>query len=386
VGVRDASILARQKIVTNKEPLLVLTSFLARGGAEHTLFETLRLLQDRFSITLVTLAPHRPELGDRRADFLQITERILCLGDLVHPAVMPGILASLLHSTGARILHNSNGTTLFYEFIPGLKQTFPELRVVDHLYDHQVGYIDRYNPELLASVDACVAENHRIAKVLVEERGWPRERVPVIWPCGRRRDAFPEQGAMAEIRRRLRRELRIAPEDLLILTAARMHGQKRPLDLVYLARRTQDLHQVHYLLVGGGDLADEVDAAIAAQPAANIRRLPFRTDIPQLIIAADVGCLVSDYEGLPVFMLECLQAGRPFLGTDVGEMGNVLRDTGAGLVVDTPGDLEALEDQIRSFLDTSLWTDLAEKAMAAGEGFEVEGCAESYAAAFLGED
>ncbi len=393
IGIRDASVFERvptggtkkERHAGAKEPLLVTTSFLARGGAEHTLFETLRALRGRFAITLVTLAPHRPELGDRREDFREITERLLCLGDLVHPAAMPGILDSLVRSTGTRILHNSNGTTLFYDFIPRLKQTFPQLRVVDHLYDHRVGYIDRYDRALMDSVDACVAENRRIAQVLVEERGWPEERVPVIWPCGRRADAFPDRHGVVRVRRELRQELRVAPEDLLILTAARMHPQKRPLDLVHLARRTQDLHQVHYLIVGGGELEEEVDEAIAAQPGVNIRRLPFRTDIPELIVASDVGCLVSDYEGLPVFMLECLQAGRPFLGTEVGEMGHVLRETGAGLVVEKPGDLDALEDQVRGLLDTSLWTDLAERAAEAGDRFEVEACAERYAAAFLGE-
>ncbi len=385
VRVRDAAKLPRTPLQNQGErpALLVTTSFLAHGGAEHTLFETLRFLKDRFEITIVTLAPHRPELGDRRSDFAEVTPRIYSLGDWVHPAAMPGILSSLLDATGAEILYNANSTTLFYDFAPRLKSERPQLRVIDHLYDHRVGYVERYDEDLLKSVDACVAENRRIAEVLVEERGWPRDRVPVIHPCGRLQSAFPSSDQIETTRRRLRQELSLVAEDLVLLTAARMHPQKRPLDLVNLAMRVRDLEHVQFVIAGGGALEDEVDAAITMS-GARIRRLPFRTDIPDLIIAADVGCLVSEYEGLPVFMMECLQAGRPFLGTDVGEMGALLRDTGAGLVVDRPGDLDSLEAQVRRLAQPASWAELAEKARAASQAFDVETCAERYAEVFLG--
>ncbi len=367
----------------DKKRLLITAPFLARGGAEHTLLETTRALAQDFEITIATLAPHRPELGDRRDDFHQITDRIYCLGDLVHPAAMPGILGRLLDQLAIEILYNANGTTLFYEFFPRLKAERPGLRVVDHLYDHRIGYIDQYaDPGLLAWIDACVAENRKIATVLVDELGWPPRRVPVIWPCGRSADAFPRDPA--ETRREVRRELGLDDSDLVFLTAARMHQQKRPLDLVALADRVRDLTGICFLMVGGGDLEAEVDAAIAAAGGAPVRRLPFRTDIPRLIAAADVGCLVSEHEGLPVFLLECLQAGRPFLGTDAGEMAAVLRETGAGLITGKPGDLDAIEAAVRRLNDPEVRGELARRAAGAGAGFDVESCAARYAEVFRG--
>lgn len=389
ITVRDASGLCRRPPppteVPAKPAVLVLAPFLARGGAEQTLFETLRALSTRFEFTFVTLAPHLPTRGDRRDDFRQISPRLFSLGDQVHPAAMVGILHALLDATGAEILYNANGTTLFYDFAPQLKARRPGLRILDHLYDHRVGYIERHDRHLLSSVDLCVAENHRIREVLTEERGWPAERVPVIWPCGRADDAMPTGEDAVKTRRALRRELGLQEDDLVLLTAARMHPQKRPLDLVRLADRLRDLKQVHFLLVGGGELEEQVDASIAAVPGARVRRLAFRADIPQLLSASDIGCLVSDYEGLPVFLLECLQAGRPFLGTDVGDLGRVLHQTGAGLVVDRPGDLDALEQAVRQLTDPSRRAALALKARAAAPAFGVEACAERYARVFLGE-
>ena len=383
VAVRDASLLGRKPIPSDRPTVLVTVPFLARGGAEHTLFETMRELSDRCRFAIATLAPHRPELGDRRDEFRTITDRIYCLGDLVHPAAMYGMLVGLVDSLGAEVVYNANSTTLFYDFVPRLKVDRPSIRIIDHLYDHRVGYIDRYSPDLLDNVDVCVAENHRIAEVLTGDRGWPADRTPVIWPCGRSSDAFPPPSERARTRHRIRGEMGIDPGDVVFFTAARMHPQKRPLDLVELARRVRDLEHVQFLVAGGGDLENEMDRAIKGA-GARIRRLPFRSDIPELIVAADVGCLVSDFEGLPVFMLECLQAGRPFLGTDVGDMGEVLRRTGAGIVVDRPGDLAALEAGVRQLAEADEWAELARHATDAGSQFDPVNCAAAYHRAFMG--
>ncbi|MCG8460585.1 MAG: glycosyltransferase family 4 protein [Holophagales bacterium] len=393
LGLRDAGRLPRLPAAGDPRPaVLVMVPFLARGGAEHTLFETLHALRHRFRFSFVTVAGHLPRLGDRRQDFERFWPRLYCLGDLVHPAAMPGLLDSILRSTGARILYNANGSTLFYDFAPGLRRRHPDLRILDHLYDHRVGYIERYDdPDLLDSVDAVVAENHPIAEALDSDYGWPLRRAPVIWPCGRSPADFPPAAERPSVRRTLRRELGYGEGDVVVLTAARMHPQKRPLDLVALARRLADLERLHLLIVGGGELEAEVDRAIAesgdgATPGPRIRRLPFRTDIPALIVACDAGCLVSDYEGLPVFLLECLQAGRPFVGTDVGELGRVLESTGAGWCVETPGDLDALEAAFRQLCEEAERAERAERARAAGPRFAPEACAERYAEVFLGRD
>ncbi|MEL7061921.1 MAG: glycosyltransferase, partial [Acidobacteriota bacterium] len=372
----------------NRRPLLVTVPFFARGGAEHTLFETLRALGDRWRPLFVSLAPHSAELGDRRDEFRQLSAHLLSLGDWVHPAAMPGILLGLIEGHGVAHWYNANGTTLFYDFAPRLRAERPSPRVIDHLYDHEIGYIDRYlQPqagfEPQAHVDAIVAENHRIHDVLCA-RGWPTERVPTIWPCGRSTDAFAPEERRPAVRTALRRELGYSDDAVVVLTAARMHPQKRPLDLVALAQRLQDAPRLHWLVVGGGPLEAEMDAAIASAPAARIRRLPFRTDIPDLLLACDAGALVSAYEGLPVFFLEALQAGRPFLGTAVGDLGVLLRDTGAGWLVETPGDLDALEAAARRLLDDAERAAKGRRAAEVAPAFAVEACAERYDRAFRG--
>ena len=383
IDVRDVSTLAREPAPGDGRPeVLVLAPFLARGGAEHTLYETMRCLTDRYRFSIATLAPHVAARGDRRADFRELAPRLYPLGDLVHPAAMPGILVSLLRSTGARLVYNANGTTLFYDFAPRWRDEVPGVAVVDHLYDHEVGYVDRYVAGLPEGVDACIAENHRIAEHLAGERAIPVDRVPVVWPCGRAPGDLPDPDERDAIRTRVREELGLAPDDVVFLAAARLHDQKRPLDFVELARRFAGTPGVRFLWAGDGDRGEDFRAALAAAPEAPIEWLGMRRDVPDLLLAADVGCLVSDYEGLPVFLLESFQLGRPFLGTDVGDLGRVLRETGGGLVVDRPGDLEGLEAAVRKLLDPDTRRELARRATAAADRFSPSSCADRYDAVF----
>ena len=390
VGIRDLSTVPRRRDEDPRTPVLVTTSFLATGGAEQTLYEVLRHLRPRFAVSLVTLAPLPAQAGDRRNDFRAIVERLIPLGDLVHPAAMEGILLSLLDATGARVLHNANGTTLFYELVPALVRRRPGLRVVDHLFDHRVGYIERYrtNGDLLDSVSAVVAENHPIHDVLVGECGWSKERVPVIWPCARPQSAFPTGDRAIEVRRRLRRELGLAEDDLVVLTAARLHPQKRPWDWIELARRFRDRPEIVFVWAGGGVLELGLSAQLATARAdgARLVPIPFRPDVPELIAMADAGLLVSEYEGLPVFLLECLQGGRPFVGPAVGDLERLVERTQAGAISGPPGDIDGLEAALRRMLEPQERAHRSAQARASAADLSIPRCAELYAEAFLGSD
>ncbi|MEO7973198.1 MAG: glycosyltransferase, partial [Thermoanaerobaculia bacterium] len=126
----------------------------------------------------------------------------------------------------------------------------------------------------------------------------------------------------------------------------------------------------------------ELDQALAASDTRNARRLPFRGDIPELLLAADIACLVSEFEGLPVFLLEALQLGRPFVATDVGDIARVVRPSGAGRVAGPPGDLDALASALRELLDPAARHAAGAAAAAAAANFGVASCAARYGTVF----
>jgi len=66
-----------------------------------------------------------------------------------------------------------------------------------------------------------------------------------------------------------------------------------------------------------------------------------RERVLELMESADLFCLPSLREGMPVTVLEALAAGTPVVGSDVGGMKEVIRHPDLGLLV-PPGDEEAL--------------------------------------------
>jgi glycosyltransferase involved in cell wall biosynthesis len=78
--------------------------------------------------------------------------------------------------------------------------------------------------------------------------------------------------------------------------------------------------------------------------------------------------------------------GRPFLGTRVGDLGRVIDETGAGLVVDRPGDLDALEAAVRSLVDPGVRRRASRRALEAAPRFGVEACARAYEDVFRGAE
>jgi glycosyltransferase involved in cell wall biosynthesis len=62
--------------------------------------------------------------------------------------------------------------------------------------------------------------------------------------------------------------------------------------------------------------------------------LGLRDDVPDVLASVDVACLSSDFEGMPLAVLEYMAAGKPTVSTAVGGVPELLRDGIDGLLVD----------------------------------------------------
>ena len=110
-----------------------------------------------------------------------------------------------------------------------------------------------------------------------------------------------------------RAELGVGEEDLLFVAVGRMVPQKRPLTFLALAERIhRAIPAAKFLWVGDGALSAEWDGWVAAkQLGQTIRRLPWQTEVPAFLAAADVFMHVAEFEGLAFAILEALAAGLP---------------------------------------------------------------------------
>jgi len=70
-----------------------------------------------------------------------------------------------------------------------------------------------------------------------------------------------------------------------------------------------------------------------------------RSDVPDLIAAADVVCLTSSFEGLPMTVLEAMALSRPVVATRVGGIPDAVTDGRTGRLV-PPGDTDAFAEAL----------------------------------------
>ncbi|WP_233427864.1 glycosyltransferase [Actinokineospora spheciospongiae] len=156
--------------------------------------------------------------------------------------------------------------------------------------------------------------------------------------------------------------LGIAPRTPVALCVARLEPQKRH-DVLLRAWAALDGDAV-LLLAGDGSLRGELERLRDELGLGDgVRFLGDRDDVPDLLTAADLTVLTSDWEGMPIAVLESLAAGRAVVATDVDGVREVL-EPGGGLLVPRR-DPAATADALRALL-----FDPEERAAVAAAGRE----------------
>ena len=126
----------------------------------------------------------------------------------------------------------------------------------------------------------------------------------------------------------------------LVLAVGRLHPQKG-YDVLLRARAAWPDAVV--AVAGDGPL----EQSLRAQ-APDVRWLGRRSDVADLLAAADVVVLPSVWEARSLTAQEALRAGRPLVATAVGGVPDLVRD---GAVLVPPGDADALGSAVRRLLD-----------------------------------
>lgn len=339
--------LASLPVVSGPRTVLVLLPFLAIGGAERLLIDLLPGLVPRYRVLVVTLEPHRQELGQTVDAVRAHTPHVYTLGDWLPREAHPSALAHLLRRYQVESLLCWNACVAFFDLVPRWRQTLPGLRILLQLYNHEGGWIRRISPARGRQIDVHLAVNRPIVRALAE-RGAPPGQIALVHH-GVAVPAVASEVDRREARLRARASLGLPADALVVGTFVRLHPQKRPFDVLATARRLQG-EGFHFLLVGGGPLEEAIDRELARRPVAHLTRLPFRRDLDLLYSAVDLCLSTSAFEGLPIFLLDALARGIPCVSTAVGEIPLLLQE-GGGRLVERPGDTEALAEGLRSLAD-----------------------------------
>ena len=127
-------------------------------------------------------------------------------------------------------------------------------------------------------------------------------------------------------RRSLAQRMGLAEDTRFVLFAGRLHAQKDPALLLY-SFAALNKPNVHLLIVGDGDLKDEISSNIyffgLSKQVTMLGAIP-QAEIAELLRICSIFVLTSAYEGLPLVVLESLACGTPVVTTRCGETPNLL--------------------------------------------------------------
>ena len=122
---------------------------------------------------------------------------------------------------------------------------------------------------------------------------------------------------------------------------ARLTEQKAHRYLFEAMASTPGLEATHLLVVGDGELRDELRAMSERLGlSARVHFLGARRDLGDLLAAIDVFVMPSLWEGLPLSMVLAMGAGLPVVATRVAGIPEVVQDEATGLLV-PPADAPA---------------------------------------------
>jgi sugar transferase (PEP-CTERM/EpsH1 system associated) len=150
---------------------------------------------------------------------------------------------------------------------------------------------------------------------------------------------------------RLRQELGISPETIVIGTAGRLTHQKGMEFLIRAAGLLEPrFPDLAVLIVGEGSEQNALQEMVrSAGLQDRVRLLGLRMDIPDLLALFDIYALPSRWEGLPMAILEAMAASLPIVGSAVGGVPTAVREGVNGLLV-APEDPEALAGALEKLL------------------------------------
>ncbi len=329
--------------VKQKPVVFVWPIRMAVGGVERNAIEVMRQLKDRFHFVVITMERLNKAEGSLHHQLKDTTAAVYELLESAPLTYFLPMLRDLKSAYNPDLIWVCNGMPWFCDNAENLRQIFHDVPIVDQqVYDTNIGWITFYHQPGIQSFDRFIAVNAPVYNTFIDRLGMKPETIDLIYPAfdSRRFNGSVDPGDQ----QRLVEEFDLPTDRPLAVFSGRLIIQKRPLDFLELVRRRlQAGDEVFFVMIGEGELSDDVDAFIEEHRLTNLRRIPFLNNMAPLYSIASGLIMTSQHEGLPIVMLEALSMGIPILATDVGDIRLVLEQYQSGLVVPEFGNVDTFE-------------------------------------------
>ena len=340
--------------------ILFLIDTLGAGGAERSLAEMLPYFQRAGIIPSVIYLRETQEGVQRHVEEWGFRTRRLPKGSLLRQAAA---LRKRIDLECPALIH---ATLLRANLIGRLGAAGTGVPVLSSIVNTSYGPARLQNPQiklwklrLVQAADALTAHlltahfhaiTEAVKEAAVRDLRIAPERITVV---ERGRDPERLGRPSAERRRQARRRLGLDDEDEVLLNVGRQDYQKgQCYALEAVAHLMEPRPRLKLLVAGRAGRATPALQRLATQMGLGerVRFLGHRSDIPDLLAAADLFVFPSLFEGLGGACIEAMATGLPVVCSDIPALQEVVGGEGGGLLVE-PANAAALAQATGALLD-----------------------------------
>ncbi len=335
--------------------IMFIVPWMVTGGADRVNLELIEGLVGKghdVTVCATLLADH-----NWAHQFTALTPDVFVLPNFLHQVDYPRFLAYLIQSRQIDTVLIT-GSTIGYQLLPYLRAVSPGVAFVDMCHVEEPHWLNGGHPRFSVgyqdALDLNIVTTGHLA-AWMQGRGADRERIRVMY-TGLKSTLTP---AFREVRSRVREELNIPAELPVIVFSGRICAQKRPALLVEIlaALRDQGL-EFRALVIGDGELRGEFEALLSKYKLSTCVQMLGKVAHQRwidVVVAADVFLMPSQYEGISIALLESMAAGVVPVVASVGGQDEVVGSDAGFLIPHGDNELQEYVSALAQLLsDASL--------------------------------
>lgn len=325
--------------------------FLAVGGVERNTIEVMARLNGDYEFIVITMERLQAQQGSLHHQAEKVCRAVYDLAEIAPHQGYLAVLAYLKELYKPDIVWVCNGSPWFCDNAGKIRDLFYDSAIIDQeVYDVREGWINRYHEAGIQSFDRFIAVTEKIRHVFLEKLQMPEARVDLIYSVVNS-EKFLAFEASRPNRDALLRHFGLPDKKYLYVFMGRLSAQKRPGLFLQIAAQRRARTDELFILIGDGDLADEMQSSIERGALSNVIRIRYIENTPAIFSLANAMIITSAYEALPIAMLEALCMGVPVLAADVGDIRAVLEKFGGGKIVPPDYSADQWASELQIFRD-----------------------------------
>lgn len=383
-GHLSPSVIGAKNDNTTRPCVFVFPSVLAVGGAENVLIEILKQLNSEFQFVVICTGRIERSQGSWLWRTLEHADAVYDLGEACDDDDRLSAISWLKDAYEPVGLFLTNSNMWQITNAHKIRRLFRDAALIDQqAYDYKFGWIEWFDHPGVVSADRFIAVNEKIRTSMIERHNIPEAKIDLIYHPIAAQRIFRN---LQDIEKSFSfKTFGLSDKNPVVAFVGRLNGQKRPLAFLELARiALENGDGTQFVMVGQGELKADVERLANDYGLSN---LSFIKNIPELeyfYSIVDVLVITSEFEGIPLAMLEAMCAGVAVLSTDVGDISSVLARYKVGRVVDPDCSPSVLFKELKTILDNIGDVKCASKAVALQvmDDFSGERISDQYRASF----